>query len=125
MKLLLVLLGITACCLTPLRAQNTPGNALEPVRVVKSKARPVTRNTAPAKTKARVVYYITNVPATGSHIPVVIRRYQGKNTALFNSQPGSNYSAGDIGLTGALNVGSALYDLDPAISSAGGARGGR
>ena len=117
MKHLFVLLGITACCLTPLSAQNTPGNEREGSRVVKTDTKPVVKTGAPAQKRARTVYYITNVPATGSHIPTVIRRYRGQNEALFNSQPGARYSAADIGITGSLNVAGALNELDPAISS--------
>ena len=126
MKHLIVVLGIATCFLNQASAQNTPGNALEPTRVVPSKAKSVTKTTTPVKSQAQTVYYITNVPATGSHIPMVIRRYKGESTVLFSSQPGSKYTAGDIGLTGALSVSGALNELDPAISSASGiTRSGR
>ena len=57
---------------------------------------------------------------------MVIRRWRGQDSALFNSKPGAEYDERGIGLTGALNLAGALYQLDPAISSANGlTRSGR
>ena len=121
MKHLVVAFGISACFLNQVSAQNTPGNALQPTRVVvQSASAPVTKTTAPAKSRERVVYYITNLPATGSHIPLVVRRYKGQNTVLFNSQSGASYSANGRGSDAPSNALSALYQTDPALSSANG-----
>jgi hypothetical protein len=105
MKRLIAVLGITAGLVAPLSAQNTPGNERTPAKVK-------------AVSNSRCIYYVTSVPSTGSHIPVVIRRYRGTDAAVFGSSPGSRYTSGDIGLTGSLTVQGALYTLDPAFSSA-------
>ena len=116
MKHLIVLLGITACLVAPLSAQNDSGDAQQGARIVRVKA----KSTAQARAKSRCVYYITNVTTAGSHIPLVVRRYKGEDSVMYQASHGKGYNAGDIGLTGSLNVQGALTELDPAISSVAG-----
>ena len=62
------------------------------------------------------VFYITDYTPTGSHIPQVVTRYEGHNYTFSSFSRSRIYSGEDIGLTGSLDVGSALRSLDPAIS---------
>ena len=69
----------------------------------------------------RCVYYITTYTATGSHLPEVVTRYGGRNYVqgsftTSSRSAGNVYNVSDIGLTGALTVGGALRELDPAIT---------
>ena len=62
-----------------------------------------------------VYYYTTYVP-TGSRIPMVVRRYRGR-TGVVNGGFAYNtaYTANDLGITGALDVSTALLRLDPSF----------
>ena len=65
----------------------------------------------------KAIYYYTNVILTGSHIPVVIRRYKGQMEIVSGGMTqGTAYSVGDFGTAGTNDVGSALSRLDPSIS---------
>ncbi len=67
--------------------------------------------------KDQVTFYYTNVVLTGSHIPAVIRRFQGKLEIVAGAAiNGRSYSIGDLGTTGANTVSGELAGLDPAIS---------
>ncbi len=120
MKHLLIALGLTFCCTAPLMAQNTPGNALTPARATQGNTKTGPKTVSRTTKNSRAVYYITSVNPTGSHLPLVVSRYEGRNYPMFQSSPGSNYGTGDVGATGALNVQGALRTLDPAISSTSG-----
>ena len=116
MKRSLLLLGIMAGTATSLLAQtandsrrpaSTPTGAAE-ARQDAAVARAVRHHQA--------VYYISSYTPTGSHLPQMVCRYEGRNY-VFNSFSNSRtYSSQDVGLTGALDVGGALASLDPAIS---------
>lgn len=77
-------------------------------------------STAPIKKKAATTrplhqhVYITNVPATGSHLPIVVTRYG--NDVRANSSFIA-YSAPQLDQTGQLSVVGQLNRRDPAISS--------
>ena len=119
MKKLVVLFGIATCLVSSLSAQNTPGNERPRAQVVTVKAKTAAKTASPSRQNERVVYYITSVNGTGSHIPLVVRRYKGENTPMFRSEPGKTYTNGGLDTTGALDVKGALLELDPALSSAG------
>lgn len=63
--------------------------------------------------------YITNIPTTGSHLPLVVTRY-GKDVHSTSSFVA--YSQPQLDQTGQLNVGAQLTQRDPAISSFRGRR---
>ena len=77
----------------------------------------------PVKTKAarppRQVVYITNVTATGSHLPLVVTKY-GNNVHSTSSLVA--YSQPQLDQTGQLNVGAQITQRDPAVSSFRGRR---
>ena len=66
------------------------------------------------KRPVRQHIYITNVPATGSHLPIVVTQYG--NDVRANSSLIA-YSAPQLDQTGQLNVGAQLNQRDPAVSS--------
>jgi hypothetical protein len=125
MKSLLILLGIAAGFATPLSAQANPESSRTSAgrtgqhHVQASNGSAAARNLSDQR---QCIYYITAYTPTGSHIPAVFCRYQGRYFAMGSTTSRSVYTASDIGLTGALSVGGALRTLDPAISSAGGFR---
>ena len=115
-QLSLVVLGAAVSLAAPLSAQT---GSTAPSRTVTINAK---RPPAGAGERGdrRVVYYITDNIATGSHIPVVYRRYQGRTTSQNSAfQVGSTYGSRELGLTGSLDVKGALLNIDPAIGSAG------
>ncbi len=61
----------------------------------------------------RIVYVITNTVATGSNIPTVYRVYHNVVTTI-GSQNRAVYN--DPSISGANDVGEALFRLDPAIT---------
>ena len=67
--------------------------------------------------KHHVIYYIMPSPRTGSNIPMVYRSYNGR---LDSASSAAVYGQSEIGRTGALDVGTALYQLDPSFSVRGG-----
>ncbi len=79
--------------------------------------------TAPLKKTAtrplRQHVYITNVPATGSHLPIVVTQYG--NDVRANSSLIA-YGQPQLDQTGQLNVGAQLTQRDPAISGYRGSR---
>ena len=112
----LVVFGAAVSLASPLSAQT--GSIASDRRVTINAKRPPAG--AGERGDRREVFYITDSTATGSHIPVVYRRYQGRTTTQDSSfQVGSTYGTREIGLTGALGVKGALFTLDPAIGSAG------
>ena len=65
----------------------------------------------------QVIYYYTNVVLTGTHLPVVIRRYKGQLEVVSGGMlHGVSYSVGDLSTAGANDVASELAGLDPSIS---------
>ena len=68
---------------------------------------------APPK-RLRIVYYISDRPATGSNIPMVRRSYDGY---VDNAASPAVYGSTQIRETGALDVGTALYKLDPSFTA--------
>ena len=71
---------------------------------------------ARAKREHRAVYYVSRYTPTGSNIPQVACRYEGHTNLTSSFSPNKIYNAGDLSLTGAVNVGEALNALDPAIT---------
>ena len=86
---------------------------------VKTPTAPVKKTTAVKKTVAtrplRQHIYITNIPATGSHLPLVVTRY-GDDVRTNSSFIA--YGQPQLDQTGQLNVGAQLSQRDPAISGA-------
>ncbi len=60
-----------------------------------------------------VICYITSTPRTGSMIPMVYRRYNGRIDSASNA---SVYGSSSIDATGALDVSTVLYKLEPSIT---------
>lgn len=68
----------------------------------------------------RVIYYYTNVVLTGTHLPVVIRRYKGQMEIVSGGMlQGVSYGFGDLSKAGANDVAGELRGLDPSISVGG------
>ena len=61
------------------------------------------------------VTYITNVPVTGSHLPLVVTRY---GNSLHANSSLAVYGQPQLDQTGQLNVGAEISQREPAISSA-------
>lgn len=118
MKYFFALLAVSAGLLTPLSVQANPNLTPRgvPVDQINHKTH---KNVAPARPPKTTlpIYYITSYTPTGSHIPMVVCRYQGRYYPMNSFAPDAVYTQGDIGLSGSLNVGGALRTLDPAISS--------
>ena len=109
-----VLLGIAASVVAPLSAQADPESfhTGDNGQVARAKhAQP-----------ARRVVYITNKSVTGSHLPLVVGRYNGQYDSM---SPLSVYGRPDLDRTGQLNVGAELVQRDPAISFSSGGFGRR
>lgn len=104
-----------ASLLVPFSVQASPGSssAGNPASRGKTKARSV--HAAPAPTNREVVY-ITSRDVTGSHIPLVVCRYNGRYNSLSTV---AVYGRPDLDRTGQLDVGGELLQTDPAISSVG------
>ncbi len=116
MKLPLLLLGITLVSGVSLSAQ-TANDSHRLTRHPQDAAK--ARQDAAIARAVRAhksVFYITGYTPTGSHIPQVVTRYEGRNYTSDSFGHGRVYSSGDIGLTGSLDVGGALRSLDPAIT---------
>ena len=67
-----------------------------------------------APNSRRVICYITDTPRTGSQIPMVYRRYNGRLDSASNA---AVYGQSAIDATGTLDVGTALSKLDPSITT--------
>ncbi len=65
---------------------------------------------------ARERIYITNIPCTGSHLPLVVTRYGGYTHA---NSSFIAYSHPELDRTGQLSVFGELNQRDPSISSVG------
>ena len=116
MKRTLLLLSITMGLAASLSAQTANGSA-RPASHPQDAAKAQQDAAIARAVKAhKSVFYITDYTPTGSHIPQVVTRYEGHNYTFSSFTNGRIYSSEDIGLTGSLNVGSALRSLDPAIS---------
>ena len=117
MKRLLVLLGVALGLTTGSLQAQTANNSKRPTHVVQG-AEKARQDAAIARAvkNHRCVYYITSYTVTGSSIPQVVTRYEGTNTTANAFTTGRAFGSRDLGLTGSLNVGAALYALDPAIS---------
>ena len=79
--------------------------------VVKNSAVPVKKTALTRPLRQHI--YITNVPATGSHLPIVVTRYG--NDVYANSSLIA-YSQPQLDQTGQLGVAGQLVRHDPAIS---------
>ena len=117
MKHLLVLLGaafgLTTATLSAQTANDSPRPSSMPTGAAKTRQDAAI---ARAIKNHRCIFFITNYTVTGSHIPVVVTHYEGLNYTSNSFTPSRIYSSGAIGLSGSLNVGSALSALDPAIT---------
>ncbi len=116
MKNKLVLLGIVAGIVAPLSAQADPESFRSGDTTGQLKAKTHQKAAATKAQPARQVVYITNQSATGSHLPLVVGRYNGHYDSM---SPTSVYGRPDLDRTGQLNVQGELAQRDPAISSAG------
>ena len=104
MKKILVLLGVVACAAGASSLQAAPQT---------------TTSTNSVKRHYSTVY-ITSVTALGSHIPLVVRAYDGSIIPMSGVYV---YGKTDIVNTGSnLNVASALFERDPAITPSAGHR---
>ena len=114
MKTTLVLLGSLAAVLAPLSAHADPESvrAGAPAAPAGKRARTVASDRSD-----RATIYITSRTATGSHLPLAVRRYRGEYTSM---SPGTVYGRPDLDRTGQLSVAGELYQRDPAISSVSG-----
>ena len=108
MKKTLLIIGILAAVTAPVLSAR----ADDAVKSKKSTRTVASKQVVNPVRRDREVYYITKQVVTGSNIPVVVTRYQGHN---ITSSPFVSYDQTDIGVTGALDVGSALVSRDPAI----------
>lgn len=119
MKYLFALLGMAAALAAPLSVQANPEYAYTSAKAAHGSSK--TRKNAAvvqAPNNTQAYYYITHYTPTGSHIPLVICKYQGHYYPMNTfAGPGAGYDQGDIATSGALSVGGALRTLDPAISS--------
>ena len=114
MKTKLVLLGMIASVVVPFsaRADSESFRTGDNLNTKKAKsAKTVTRAHS-----HRVISYITSKSVTGSHIPLVVARYDGQ---YYSNSPLSVYGRPDLDRTGQLSVQGELYQSEPAISSVG------
>jgi hypothetical protein len=79
------------------------------------KANKATKKVAKAAAQHKLVtyYYITNATATGSNIPVVVRK---RGADIDTSAPVTTYKRYDLDRTGGEDVGGELSAIDPAIT---------
>ena len=97
---------------SPLQAD--PESARTGDDVARAKTSKTTAAPAHASSARRVVY-VTNQTATGSHLPLVVGRYQGHYDSM---APLAVYGRPDLDRTGQLNVAGELLQREPSISSA-------
>ena len=114
MKKILALFGAVACGFAVPSLHATPYGT-EPGQVVPPKSAPHVAKAAPK----RAVYYITSVNATGSHLPLVVCRYNG---SYYSQSPFAVYGRPDLDRTGQLTVIGELAQRDPAITVSAGHR---
>jgi len=118
MKKTLVLLGVLAAVTVPLSAHADPESQRTGDSLARSKGK--THNTAAvARTSRYQTVYITNKSVTGSNIPLVVGRYNGRYDSM---APTAVYGRPDLDRNGQLSVGGELTQRDPAVSSVGGRR---
>ena len=103
MKKILAILGVIACAAGVSSLQASPDVTA---------ANTVAKSKYPSKKRYATVY-ITSVQAVGSHLPLVVRRYQGSVDCM---SPTVAYSAPQLDQTGQLTVQSQLATRDPAFS---------
>ncbi len=114
MKHFLIALGALLGLTVPLSAHAAPAPSVDSGRSARWLIH--TETTGHGANKA--IYYYTNIVLTGSHIPVVIRRYKGQMEIVSGGMTqGTAYSVGDLGTAGTSDVGSALSRLDPSITT--------
>ena len=101
--------GIAACACAISSLQAAPDTAS--VDAPKPAAKHVVKRSTSPKV---ATHYITTVSATGSHLPLVVCRYDGHT---YSQSPFAAYTAPQLDQTGQLNVGAQLAQRDPAISS--------
>ena len=106
MKKNLILLGAAVALII------TPAFSLRADDSAQAKKHVVTKATTIAHPNREYIF-ITKQVVTGSHIPVTVTRYHGHN---ITSSPLISYDQTDLATTGALDVGSALKQRDPAIT---------
>lgn len=111
MKKITALLGFVACVLAVSTVSATPEF---------SGTQGATNTPSKKKASAKVypryaTHYITSVPVTGSHLPLVVCRYQG---STYSQSPNSTYGP-QLDQSSQFGVAGQLNQRDPAISSAG------
>ena len=110
MKKTLLLLSLAGCIALPtITRADSPS----------TKNAKITRTTATAPAKPssnKVIYYITQETRTGSNIPTVYRRYNGR---IDSASSPAVYGQDAINATGQLDVGAVLNRLDPGVSVRG------
>lgn len=122
MKTPFVVFGLTIALVTSLSAQVAKGlkgqhpeteafqqassRNLHPSRILVVKAR----------NKEPQVYYLTNFTVTGSHIPVVIRRYKGVNQPIDSGfRRNDVYVSTGVGTFGDGDLRNTLRKVEPAF----------
>ena len=103
------MLGVVACALGVSSLQASPDTTA---------ANTVNKSKYPSKSRHATIY-ITTVPAVGSHLPLVVRRYQGSVDCM---SPTVAYGSPQLDQTGQLNVGAAIVQRDPAFAGFSGVR---
>ncbi len=112
MKKLFILLGMLAGVVAPSLAHANPDNQSTKTRDAKTHM--VVKAPRPQR---RTVYYITTNSVAGSHIPTVVRRYQGGDEALNGGfLPDRFFSGGALNRSNGTNIGTSLAQLDPSIT---------
>ena len=116
MKILPALLGVLVNLAIPLSTHAAPAPSVDGGR----SSNWLRRTEVVGTGRNRMIYYYTNVVLTGTHLPVVIRRYRGQLEIVSGGMlHGVSYSVGDLATTGANDVASELVGLDPAVSIGG------
>ena len=117
MKKILLVLSAAGCLVLP-AITHADTYAASPKKA--AKASPASVATAKAEPDPnRLICYITPTPCTGSLIPMVYRRYNGRVDSASNA---AVYGSSRITSTGALDVAAVLTKLDSSISMGSGRR---
>ena len=107
---------MVACVVAPLSAQADPESFRSGDATGQTKAKKhMTVSVAKARPERQVIY-ITNQSVTGSHLPLVVGRYNGTYDSM---SPTAVFGRPDLDRTGQLSVAGELAQRDPALSSAG------
>ena len=110
MKNLLLFLSVVGCLVPAFSHADVP--LAKSKRASHTVAKPVVV-AKPAPKRDRIVYYITNETRVGSLIPMVYRSYGGR---IDSASSPAVYGTTAIAETGTLDVGTALYKLDPSFT---------